>query len=137
MENMLIGAQHPTPASGFPTIHNFFNGSMDDLVFYKGALSTEEVETVFNETPTSTIDVKTMADNIVIFPNPTSDILQINDYPSTTIKNVKIVDGSGKTVLHFLQLTDNQIDVSVLAEGIYFVVFEFQGNFITKKILKK
>ncbi len=71
-------------------------------------------------------------ENIEIYPNPVSDQLTIS---GEGIKLVQIKDITGKTVL----IQENtKLDVSGLANGIYFVQIELQNGVVkTEKVVKK
>jgi len=74
--------------------------------------------------------------NIIIFPNPVTDIFFI-DYENTGIDKVLIVNFAGITVLEFRN--GSQINISQLPEGLYLVKI-FDNNNIclaTRKIVKQ
>jgi|GEM_PF-33563 len=69
-----------------------------------------------------------------VYPNPADQFLNIrSDEP---ISDVKIMNLTGKVVLHRSMLSNNErIDVSSYSPGIYFVVVENNGSASTKKII--
>lgn len=68
-----------------------------------------------------------------IYPNPTSDILNIS-LLNQSIKEVKIINLQGINVKEII--TNNQIDVSDLTTGMYFVKIESEENSVIKKMIK-
>jgi len=78
------------------------------------------------------ISEKTGSDMFSIFPNPAKNYLTINASRELINEEFKIIDIKGNVVLKAKLLnTDNKIDISGLAEGVYFAVC---GNGINEKI---
>jgi hypothetical protein len=70
--------------------------------------------------------------NLVISPNPTSDIIRWND---TSLKNAEIIEMSGRSVL--LQKSDNQeINIRSLNSGTYILRLSNEKNTFVRKIVK-
>ena len=59
-------------------------------------------------------------DDLVVFPNPASDKLYINNLPKQT-KNIEIINIEGKVVLSIDSV--NTVDISALTSGIYTIKF--------------
>ena len=74
-------------------------------------------------------------DKISIFPNPVQDILQIETSIDTQISSLSIFDTLGRIVLE-LNKPSNQIDVSNLTNGLFFVKIESNEGAIIKKVIK-
>jgi len=77
-------------------------------------------------------------ENIVIFPNPTTGELIINN-EQLTIKSIEFFDVSGKKQLtqHFnISSSHYKINISELNAGIYFVHITTKQGIVTKKIIK-
>ncbi len=71
---------------------------------------------------------------IVIYPNPTSDFIQLNNLENACIS---ISDILGKTITHVANYSKNEkIDVSKLEKGIYFVKIK-NNNFLVLMFIKK
>ncbi|WP_264529469.1 T9SS type A sorting domain-containing protein [Flavobacterium sp. N502540] len=81
----------------------------------------------------STIDV-THKKAIVFYPNPSSDLMQLNVDNSNEVENISVFDLNGK----LLQTLSNssQIDISSLSKGIYTAQIKWNGTLINKKIIK-
>ena len=74
-------------------------------------------------------------ENILIYPNPVENNLNF----SATLKTTKmqVVDFQRGLNLELPFTNGKMLDVSTLASGIYAVVFEIEGQLITKKFVKK
>jgi uncharacterized repeat protein (TIGR02543 family) len=72
---------------------------------------------------------------IEIYPNPVKDVLRIEN-SELRIKRVEIIDLFGKVIYQFNNLR-NQINVSALSQGIYFVKLETDKGIVTKKFVKE
>ncbi len=72
--------------------------------------------------------------DLVIYPNPVSDILNI-ELPNLSQFGYKILEPSGKMVLS--GISDKAIDVSVLTSGSYVLIIENDDNVIVSKFIKE
>jgi hypothetical protein len=80
----------------------------------------------------STIDESKNTSTIVIYPNPTTDVLNITELTESTIINVFNV--SGQLVLTKSSIdTNEKIDLSSLDNGIYMIVIEGKNGEIAKR----
>jgi uncharacterized repeat protein (TIGR02543 family) len=70
-----------------------------------------------------------------IYPNPTKDELRIES-GNLAIKQIEVVDLSGKVIYQFNELR-NQINVSALSQGIYFVKLDTDKGTVTQKFVKE
>ena len=71
---------------------------------------------------------------LVIFPNPVNNVLNIKATDISNIQGVKIIDLQGKVVL---EKTNNSINVSTLAKGLYIVKIVTDKGEVTKKFIKE
>lgn len=70
-----------------------------------------------------------------LYPNPTSGTLQIDFPPENPIAKIQIFSMYGER-LNTLRTQDNQLDISHLPTGIYFLKMEFSnGEILTEKII--
>jgi hypothetical protein len=74
--------------------------------------------------------------SVSIFPNPVTDILNINTSSSLTNRVATVFDINGKRVLN-TKLESNSLNVSTLQSGIYFLRLETNGKSIKRKFIKK
>jgi hypothetical protein len=81
------------------------------------------------------VEDETLRD-VVIYPNPVEDILNIETMSSLTNKVVTVFDINGKKV-HSQKLTTNTLKVSYLKRGIYFLRIESEGKSMKRKFIKK
>lgn len=78
-------------------------------------------------------DLATTKKNIGIYPNPTTDYLKFEN--NVKVKAVQIYDMGGKTVN--VVLTDNQVDVRNLQNGVYLIKFITDEGTSSQKFIKK
>ena len=69
---------------------------------------------------------------IALYPNPTTSILNI---AANGVKEVSVLDINGRTVM--TEQNVNSIDLSELANGVYFVRVITNDGVATEKIVKK
>ncbi|WP_291285154.1 T9SS type A sorting domain-containing protein [Flavobacterium sp.] len=81
----------------------------------------------------STIDV-TQKKAIVFYPNPSSDVMQLNIDNNNEVENISVFDLNGKLVQTLSN--SSQIDISPLPKGIYTAQIKWNGTLINKKIIK-
>lgn len=74
-------------------------------------------------------------ETIEIFPNPTNGIFEIKT-PLNEYAKIKIINSTG-AVLKEIECTDQKIDISHFAKGLYFISVETGNTMSVKKILKE
>jgi len=74
--------------------------------------------------------------DINIYPNPVNQKMTINGLENTKY-NFKLINIVGQSVINVNNNTSKIIDVSNLAEGVYFASFEIGDRIITKKVFIK
>lgn len=111
-------------------------------VTYQGESDTVPI-TIANasewvEVTLSNEDVSTLDNSLILFPNPTNEIININFSNSVSAAKIIIYDTTGKIILtNEIENSDsNQINISNLNNGIYFVKIETNEKSETKKIIK-
>ncbi|WP_426279230.1 T9SS type A sorting domain-containing protein [Chryseobacterium sp. S-02] len=87
--------------------------------------SSEKIALSINLDEKKIIDIK-------IFPNPTSDILNIKT--NFKINNVSVVDMAGRKIN--VKLEDSKLDVKSLAAGTYLISIETEGGTSSQKFIK-
>lgn len=92
------------------------------------------VKTDENGEVTTNTNELTKNTNISVYPNPTSDIINISS--ENKIESYKIISVDGKTIEEN-NLTSNQINVENLQEGTYLLKLKLADKVITKKFIKK
>ena len=76
-------------------------------------------------------------DSVFIYPNPTNNVLNFVAKNDITISAITINDISGKEIYKSGNTINNNIDVSNLSSGVYFVTFKSDNNSVTKKFIKE
>ena len=105
------------------------------LIFYTFGGGLFELDLGTNTgTPTGAPDFIIYQQSLIVFPNPTHDILQFKT--KTAFNQVEIIDLTGRILLK-TKISNNEglIDISKLNSGIYFAVFYADALKITKKII--
>lgn len=89
----------------------------DELKIYNKELTPTEIATLAGVS--TEISETSVTQHLLVFPNPANNVLNID---SKTAMNVSIINILGKTIqTQLLNIGANQIDVSLLASGIYFI----------------
>jgi uncharacterized delta-60 repeat protein len=81
-----------------------------------------------------TIEDFNNTDDLIIFPNPTKDLININSLNNQSFSSVKVFDLSGKMLI---ESSDNKISVSNLVSGLYLLKITTETGEITKKFIKE
>lgn len=97
-------------------ISDMFYLAIDDLAINGGFQGIEDVREA----------------NVAIYPNPTTSILNIN---AEGVQEVSVLDMNGRTIMS--EQNANTIDMSELANGVYFVRVITNNGVSTQKIVKK
>lgn len=118
--------------------NTYFWGNNQFGQYGNGVFSTA---TDFVTTPTQisncTLAVSEFSNvDISLFPNPTNNILNIdNSQTDELIKNVKVTDLNGRVV--FEKKEDcNTLDVTELQNGVYILTIELEHRIVQKKFIK-
>jgi Secretion system C-terminal sorting domain/SprB repeat len=78
---------------------------------------------------------ETLAESIAVFPNPTNNILTIENNKNIPFSKILLLDSRG-SVVEDIDTKTNTIDLSSLPEGLYVLYFKTQSAFVIKEILK-
>ncbi len=75
--------------------------------------------------------------NLYVFPNPFSDVLNIEMDPSVNASTVRVFESSGKEV-YFSKVNGYRMSIGIgaLSPGLYLMQIDTQKGVVTKKILK-
>jgi hypothetical protein len=71
-----------------------------------------------------------------VYPNPTTDFIDLSEAYKSVIKSVKILSADGSLVLEY-ELPSDRIDVSKLAAGIYYLELYHNTGKVTEKFIKE
>jgi hypothetical protein len=122
-------ATYTAPAAGiyyFSIFNNSTPGATQTFLF---------LDTLVMSTNLSTNDF--FVDSFSVFPNPTSDVLNISSSNSADITKLSVVDVNGRTVKNLEGGVINQVNVADVNSGVYFVNIESNGGKVTKKFIKQ
>ncbi|MBQ7984474.1 MAG: T9SS type A sorting domain-containing protein [Bacteroidales bacterium] len=122
---------------------NGFNESKEgvytlNLQTYDGCDST--VTLYLTVMSNSLTDARASNDEISLYPNPVTDVLQLHADAQTQIKKVTVINCEGKTMDIATDKTDArrvQINASHLAKGQYYIIIETEKQTITKPFIKQ
>ncbi len=107
---------------------SFFNGKLDDIGIWNRALDSIEIQNLYNSNSAGLNPSKSI-NTIVLYPNPVKDVLTIQGIKDET--QFQITNTIGQV---FIQgKFHNQIDVSKINSGIYFLKTELG----TQKFVKQ
>ncbi|WP_179375593.1 M1 family aminopeptidase [Winogradskyella wichelsiae] len=71
---------------------------------------------------------------IIIFPNPSQDVITIQKPEQIDVKRIKIYNGLGQLLLE--QNWNPEVDLTALASGILFIQFQTDDQIINRRIIK-
>lgn len=90
---------------------------------------------------TLSANIQLLNDKLVrLFPNPSSEFLNLEWNPSLEIKEIKILDASGRTTESFLipvNQLQQKLDIFNYQRGVYFICFYSKYGNLVKKIIKQ
>lgn len=80
-----------------------------------------DFDDAFEYSKTITFEAKSEGNQFKIYPNPATNFI---NFENREAKNIRIINISGQTVFQSMELNQNQIDISRLEKGIYFIQIE-------------
>lgn len=89
-----------------------------------------------NNTVSLSTDAFNLDNEIILYPNPTTDLLTIQKPESVIIERVKIHNVLGQIVLD-LPYFVSTLDLRALKSGMYFIEFSTKNSSVNKTVLKK
>lgn len=109
-------------------IGRYLHGSVSDLRLYGAVLDAQDVEDVFNGI-TAWINDEGMPLSMMLFPNPSTDMLRLRMERTTVHTTYRILSSEGRLVREArIMSTIEHIDVSTLPNSIYHLqVLDAQG----------
>lgn len=121
-----INSGNYTPTSEGAIFHLLCYHVDNDLIY---------VNPEYNTCDITEIDENNAENSVNLYPNPASNIVKISNTSNLTINKVEVVDLLGRTVIS----SDNcdQIDVSKLPEGQYFVKIHGETTVVRKLSVSK
>ncbi|QNM85303.1 T9SS type A sorting domain-containing protein [Polaribacter pectinis] len=130
IDNWQDGAEFARPKWGiYRSLNNQVN-LQDEIVKFADFSIQENPPTL----SVSLEVLKQKAENIFLYPNPSSKEVEFKNANSGNYNSVEMYDYSGRKISIEKRLNNNKIDVSKLSKGLYFIVFK--NNNFTVKVLK-
>ena len=132
LSQMVIGSTDSTSV-----VETFF-GNLDDFGFWNRALSIREINQVYQSNSTASIKSINNTKQLNIYPNPASNVLNIgfeklSQKSEIKISNVIVAEVRKEVIENNEESI--QMDISNLANGIYFVTLSSGEESFTKKIV--
>ena len=116
----------------------YFNGSIDDFMYWNRALSQEEVDIVYNSNPLSIENFSKISDNqFYLYPNPTKRTLKIKS--KKNILGASLYDVNGKKHKILFKKTRNKTIIDNLPKenGVYILTINTIDGSTTRRVLIK
>ncbi len=107
--------------------HGIPGGNVGPMHFYKAAAYNGKT---YDEILAATEDTKVDAQNVVVYPNPAEDVLNVN----VDAEKVEVLNLAGAVVA---SANTNSVQVSNLAAGMYIVKVYTDNNIVVKQFIKK
>lgn len=103
-----------------------------------GGDGTASINTMIGEIQDTTLSIELVNEinTIEFFPNPTNSTFNIKGI-AVEDAEINIFNVTGKLVFMNKKLVNNQIDISSLSKGMYFVEIKTNNQSILKKLIKK
>ncbi|WP_159799007.1 T9SS type A sorting domain-containing protein [Flavobacterium sp. MK4S-17] len=91
----------------------------------------------FIQAPAGTNDF--LSSQLSVFPNPTSNVINITNSNNILVEGIEIIDLNGRTVktIKFDGVAEAQVNVSDLSAGVYMMNISSDKGSVTKKIVKQ
>jgi len=105
--------------------------------YQKEQVTDKFVPNPYDQNPEKKADKLNNKDVMKVYPNPCSSVLKIDI--KENIKDLYIVDISGKSLMNFNPLKDEtlEVDISMFSAGVYFVKTYYKGRWFTEKVIKR
>ncbi|WP_158848932.1 T9SS type A sorting domain-containing protein [Algibacter sp. L1A34] len=114
--------------------NNYLNGLM--LTLYSGGNGDGFAVNKLTSALTLDLIEQLLEMNVLIYPNPASQIVHIKPDNGVTITSIELYDVSGKKMFSELS-NENTIDISNLSDGIYLLNMFSEKGSVTKKLIVK
>ncbi|MGY0393003.1 T9SS type A sorting domain-containing protein [Bizionia sp. KMM 8389] len=146
VQNLSITYILPNIGSIVQTSYFYYENSTGNLVFRSNNInisvpiaSISDNITVYESFLTNPLSVESHVNpvtDIILYPNPVSDMLYLQFNKSNPVTSIRIFDTNGRLVLQNIGAL-KALDVSKLQSGLYTVAMQTESGQITKKFLKK
>ena len=126
-QNLIIGSQ--TNLLSF-----LFDGQIDDVLIYNRGLNQSGIYSIFNSQMLSGTYDNISESSIKIYPNPTNNILNINNNSERKILSYTLCNSEGQELR--TTVFKEELDISNQPSGIYYLKINFKDDSITEKVVK-
>ncbi len=113
----------------FDKLKKFIFTVNEESKLKSGKENNQTVETISNEA----------FNNISVYPNPVSEIINITDISGSGINKIEIYNSNG--VFINCEIDNSSlpisINVSAIPKGLYFIQIQIDKDYFTKKIIKQ
>lgn len=99
---------------------------------YNGSSASAYLIAVHSEISLS-LPFFSLENSFVLYPNPVSEVLYLQNKNNIVIKSIKIIDLQGKIIL---ENTEESINVSTISNGIYIIKVDTEAGVFTKRFIK-
>ncbi|TRX15948.1 LamG domain-containing protein [Flavobacterium franklandianum] len=113
-----------------PPRYNGLNGNIDELRIYNRSLTDNEILSLYQFTSLGTQNFNFQSNRLILYPNPTKNVINFSETSELNGKGFRVVDLSGKTMLSGKLADETCIDVSRLSIGIY--LLKVEGEYASK-----
>jgi hypothetical protein len=116
-----------------------FSFAGDSLTSYATGVNSDACAVDFR-TPTGFANSASVKDDISVYPNPVIDFIGINQSSASTLKEIKILDLTGRTIeTRPVQQGENKIRISVsdYSSGVYLISFTTDQGTKVRKFIKR
>lgn len=118
-----------------------FKGKIDDISIYNRCLSESEINEKHKEKSViSHLDEKLFSDQIIIYPNPSENRINIKAFGLNETYDVTIINSLGQIIYNRTNIQPQRIetiDLGNATQGIYFVNFDTKSKRFVKKLIVK
>jgi hypothetical protein len=118
----------------------YFEGLIDDIGIYDRVLTSQEIDSLYNA-PNPVVSASTAVEEqrelAHIFPNPTSNLLNIQ-HPTQAFNRLEVISIDGRSRIYDLPLSQQQqINLSELQAGLYLLRIWKEGELLATKKFSK
>ncbi len=124
------------------SVNQQIKGKIDDIKLFQCPLDLIEIQNLYNEGVTSSQSIEIVKYTVKVYPNPTSDIINISfeeNYQITNNYTIKIINTQLQTIFeNEINTQESQINISEFGStGLYFIqIFDDKQNlFDVRKII--
>ncbi len=121
-------------------IYNATPGTYTIQVTHKGTLQSGSQDYTLVASGTGGLSLNTSnfaADNnFFVYPNPATNVLSFHNPNSIELSSIVITDIAGKQLITRNNINSNDIEVSSLQSGVYFITFTTDAKSFVKKFIK-